>query len=949
MFSKAYYEEIRRCFEEQMALLEDRRIQLSEKEAQLPEEDRGLYCLSRKLLEQKIKEIRDTMQQCSQDQEEALCFLYSAMPLSDLLNYPASLYLAYAEHGVFLWKEGSFAGKVPEKIFANYVLHYRVHNEDITDTRRFFYDQLKDRTAGKGMYDAVLEANRWCAEKATYRSTYPRTQNPLTMYHTAAGRCGEEAPFAVTALRSLGIPARDTATPLWAHCDDNHAWVEAWCDGGWHYFGACEPEDRLDSGWFVTATSRAMLITSVWFGKDAPLEPVVEKPDMSSRLNHLALYAETSRLKVRVVDEEGIPVPGAKVEFDLLNYGKFSAIARLYTAGGEDMGGGIDAAGGENAGCGTVEIETGYGDLLVCASKGECYGEALASLTEGRECTVVIREKQPRLNQWREIDLHAPRPKVRDERKTDAQLAAKQAGLDAAARSRKQRVAAFYQEDASDRVLARFEGEEREELQDILRKARGNMGEIVRFLEWDFGSSAAKLQKRYGEEHWKLKALKTLKENDYWDISAEILAQCCACAAPYAEDYPEEIFFSCLLCPCVAFEKASGCREFLRQALGEEQAERIRKDPSQLLDLLDELLISLPKQEYAGLSESPVGCLTGGIGNEFSKKILCVNLYRALGIPARLRPFDRKAEYYKGDEFVPAEPGSKEVGSGSALAGAAGEAFEKSGSAKPENGFGKLILTLEEPLKLGDWMRYSLARFEAGHFTPLALRWLIPEKKQDDSEPENVIELSLERGIYRALTTNRLPNGNQYVRVCDFELQAGETKKLRLSVREISAEDMKERVSVKDFALYQVREEGKELSHGEGTASLEKRMLSDLSRGGRALLVWLELTREPTEHILNEMREKKEAFGNLEAMIYFVVREGGDYKKDPTLSQTLKALPKARLLTDSFEEEYEALSGSVRCNQGVLPFAVVLEDGAPVYADCGYNVGMADILLRILS
>lgn len=69
----------------------------------------------------------------------------------------------------------------------------------------------------------------------------------------------EESVFTVTALRSAGIPARQVYSPRWAHCDDNHAWVEVYVNGGWHFLGACEPEEVLDKGWFTNASSRAMI------------------------------------------------------------------------------------------------------------------------------------------------------------------------------------------------------------------------------------------------------------------------------------------------------------------------------------------------------------------------------------------------------------------------------------------------------------------------------------------------------------------------------------------------------------------------------------------------------------------------------------------------------------------------------------------------------------------
>lgn len=924
MFSEVYYGEIRQYFAGRMELLKNRAEELRQKEAGLPDADKELWRFSHGLLEQKIREIDEILAGCAKDEREALQFLYSAMPLSDLLNYPAEVYLAYARHGVFLWQEGPFAGKVPEKIFANYVLHHRVHNEDIADTRKFFYEKLKDRTAGKSMYDAAVETNFWCAQKATYQSTFSRTQNPLTMYGTAIGRCGEEAPFASTALRSIGIPAREVAAPWWAHCDDNHAWVEAWCDGKWHFLGGCEPEDQLDKGWFQGPAARAMIVDSTWFGKDKPLDPVSGRPDMTTAVNHMRLYADTLEIKVKVADEMGNPAPGARVDFMLLNYAKFNNVASLTTGSdpeGEDYG--------------AVRLDTGYGDLLVSAYSGGLYGEKhiclgemprkgtadiqSAGIANPRTFTVVIKNGMENLDQWREMDFHAPREIVADERKTEEQFAAEKAKLESAAASRQKRVADFYRTEAAERILAHYSGEDREALEEILHQARGNMGEIVRFLEWDFGRETAELERLYGKEGWKLEALKTLEENDYWDISAEILAECSRCAAPYASGFPREVFFRWLLCPVAMFEKATVCRELLLEALGEEQKEKIRQNPAYLPGVAERLVVSLPDQEYANLITSPAACLTGGIGSEMSRAVLCIQIYRALGIPARMKPVDRSIEYYSEGNFVSVVSGD-------------GESGGKEGT---------LILKSGDSLKLDDWKHYSLSRFEKGRFMPLFL-WHGKQKKSagasenPEKKEHEELELDLAEGIYRLVTTNRLPNGNQFVRIYDFRLEEGQKKQIEFSMRDIPVEAILDRRPVRDMALY--------TEEGEETA------LSVLGGKGRSLFLWLELAKEPTEHILNEMCEKQEAFGQLEASIYFVVRKGSDYQSDGTLKKAWEALPLAKVLQEDFGEAYGELSYQAGRNPGKLPLVMVMENGKEcVYSDAGYNVGMADPLLRILS
>ena len=97
----------------------------------------------------------------------------------------------------------------------------------------------------------------------------------------------------MNALRSVGVPARQVYAPKWSHCDDNHAWVEIWCDGEWYFLGACEPEEILNKGWFTNASSRAMMIHSRVFDTKIPNGEVIGKDGMVTMLNELKRYAVT--------------------------------------------------------------------------------------------------------------------------------------------------------------------------------------------------------------------------------------------------------------------------------------------------------------------------------------------------------------------------------------------------------------------------------------------------------------------------------------------------------------------------------------------------------------------------------------------------------------------------------------------------------------------------------
>ena len=157
------------------------------------------------------------------------------MALPDSLDYTRDFYVQNVDCTLRARGEMPWGISVPEREFRNFVLPIRVNNENLDSSRAVFYEELKDRVKGLSMHDAALEVNHWCHEKVTYRPSDARTSSPLASVKTSFGRCGEESTFAVAALRAVCIPARQVYTPRWAHTDDNHAWVEVWIDGKWHF------------------------------------------------------------------------------------------------------------------------------------------------------------------------------------------------------------------------------------------------------------------------------------------------------------------------------------------------------------------------------------------------------------------------------------------------------------------------------------------------------------------------------------------------------------------------------------------------------------------------------------------------------------------------------------------------------------------------------------------
>ena len=433
-------------------------------------------------------------------------FLRKRLPAADFADYPEALFAAFIDHALMLRESVPACAALDEELFCHYVLCPRVNDEDLSFHRRIFFDALWPRVEGLEGEEAVQEVNRWCHEEAGYQSQDDRTASPLTVWRNASGRCGEESAFLVSALRSVGIPARQVYASRWSHCDDNHAWAEALCGGTWRFLGACEPEPVLNRGWFNTAASRAVLIHSRTFGRAAsPLHGApIGETDGVVFYNQTARYASVKEVTLQIT-RNGTPAPHARITLHILNEAHFYPIAHL-TA---------DETG-------TACVSLGKGDVWVSAALDGLFREGLCPVTATAFALELTDAPSPA--GWTEFDFHAPEAAPAPTPLMDAQKAARKAVLERGAALRRAKTESWYQ------------GQD-----ELLKAARGNVGEIAAFLSKD----ADPLRRRLVE---------SLSPKDLRDVTAATLEQAFSIAAPYAGTCPDEIFDPYLLCPRVAFE-----------------------------------------------------------------------------------------------------------------------------------------------------------------------------------------------------------------------------------------------------------------------------------------------------------------------------------------------------------------------------------------------------------
>ncbi|MCI8950019.1 MAG: transglutaminase domain-containing protein [Lachnospiraceae bacterium] len=836
-------------------------------------------------LEAVREEILQGLKGCGEKEQVLMKFLYGTMPVRDAGEYPFSVFLSYVTHSLMVYQTMEWCRDLPEDLFLHYVLYYRVNTEAIEDCRRFFYDQLYGRIQGLSAREAVLEINYWAREIGTYETTDDRTMSPLTFYRCGKGRCGEESTFAVTAFRSVGIPARQVYVPWWAHCDDNHAWVEVYVNRNWYFLGACEPEEALNKGWFANAAARAVMVHSPRFSdypkKDG--EGFLKEEDMLVYDNRTSDYGETKEYEIQVVDENHLPIKQACLQIELLNMAEYNRIATVYS----------DQEG-------KAKVVLGLGDIRIQGKKDGCYGAAFGSV--GREDGVCLKlTKLPvwgALNRWIDVDFEAPADgPVNKAVLTKQQKEKNRLRLKACGRLNDKRIREYYKE-----AIARQYPDQEE----ILQKAAGNFHEIIKFLTKDENPDRKRL-------------LSCLADKDYKDVKAEVLEQHLAMSSPFRKQWESkgelERYVQDILNPRIYLEELQDYKTFIWNFFdfGREQGQRLKEiyceNPKAIWDHIKRRTQFDPKLDYQSVCSTPKCCLKMAWGSVLSQKILFVAVCRTLGIPARINPVNKEAEFYRKGSFHPVSQSEKELV-----------------KASQEMEFGQAVLLSEEGIRWNYYQTWTIGRLLGQEVETLNYSGI---KFQDGR-----LTLTLEPGYYRIITANRLPNGNQQASEYWFCLEKGQVKEIPMRLREGKPEDMLTANKLEDF----------EVIYGNRRVSA-----ASLTEGKPAVFAFLSEGQEPTEHVLNEILEQADAFRQIPARIFFVLQEP-EALENKTIRKVLRTISKIQVLYGKFDEIVETVARRMYVDPDRLPLLLLTNPGLNgIYGCSGYHVGSVGLMMKLLE
>jgi len=662
------------------------------------------------------------------EEEEALKFLYAYMPIADITDYTKAYHLNNVRTALRTRKEMPWGNKVPELLFRHFVLPMRVNNEPLDSSRTIFYRELKERVKGLSMKDAILEVNHWCHEKVTYEPSDSRTSSPLQSIRTGRGRCGEESTFTVSALRAIGIPARQVYTPRWAHTDDNHAWVEAWADGKWYFFGACEPEPVLNLGWFNAPASRAMLMHTRAFGDYQGPEEVMLRTNNFTEINLIDNYGSAARVDFKVIDMEGKPVDDAKVEFKIYNYAEFVTAVSKYT----------DRQG-------NTFLSAGKGDMIVWASKDGRFGYTKVSFGKDKNVTIQLAYDEKHTPKEQDLDIIPPAENAIIPTVTSAQKAENNKRLAQEDALRNAYIATFPTEESMKNY--RFPA-----AIPYIIKARGNWRTIQTFVE-----------KHEGNIDRALKLLSTLTDKDLRDMPMDILEDNMNATEDNMNATSNEVS------PRVEYEMILKPYKKFFAKVFRKDAQKFRNDPSLLVDWVKKNIKLNPDTRAMQIPQTPISVWESRITDDRGRDIFFVDVARSLGIEAQKDLVTWKLQYKKGKDWVDVD-------------------FDTSVQEAAKTG--KLILDYSPTEYLDDPKYYThftiskivygrtwIMNFEEGQLDMGGgATWANTFKKG----------ATLDEGTYLLVTGQRMADGSVMAHTQFFTIEPGKTTRQKLDVRQES-------------------------------------------------------------------------------------------------------------------------------------------------------------------
>ncbi|MHC4941565.1 MAG: transglutaminase-like domain-containing protein [Planctomycetota bacterium] len=748
------------------------------------------------------------------EKQRAAAFLAANMPVADLSSMNVkdlgeNLGFAFRARNELPWGK-----EPPMNIFLHYVLPHRVTQEAFLPWRPYLFDELKPFVMDlDSMADAAMAVNRWCDSRTRFVQTEFRDQSAVGTLRCGYGRCEELMCLTICALRSVGVPARPCSTPWWIVNDNNHAWVEVWADGRWHYLGGCEGTDALNRTWFRGSAKRAGMVVSTMYGTPDGFdtgEDVCRVLNKSAYINSTAVYSATCRLDLSVEGPDGAPLADCPVTVSVFNFG---GLRPLFTKRTDSEG--------------KASILVGMGDFFVTAGKDDARNYRIASTTPGGTLAIALlleKGKLPPEAFW----LRYPTPVEADRMASGLSKEVREVPVRVKPELPPREEADLYSRGKDPYLDRRIDAlADPEGFQEMLKDCGENWRALAAALKSVPGGLETDLQE----------FMKRTSHLDRIELTPYVILDHVENAAKHrSPGMDDSVYFDHVLNGRIYLEHLTAWRKFLaaRYAICSSYT---REETARLVNAKIALEIAPLEKERLAPMMNPAQATFAGRATGTEAAILAVAVLRSLGIAARKMPHSSKVAFLDGENWIPMDPLKPD-----AFGRSAEEDSEPAGDL--EEAQAAILLELiqgGEPKT--DFKGYSVARFENGGWIPLRN---VSSKYVDEK-----VHLEVPPGEYLITAGVRNANGDPWVQTRHVALGPGD------SVEKSFLLDLPEDAGLFKFPVVRKLETIPSLEMSDGLGA--RKPLDELVQEHPLLLLFYLNDHEPSARMLPKIADAHSA------------------------------------------------------------------------------------------
>ncbi|MDR0711993.1 MAG: transglutaminase-like domain-containing protein [Prevotellaceae bacterium] len=538
---------------------------------------------------------------------------------------------------------------------------------------------------------------------------------------------------------------------------------------------------------------------------------------------------------------------------------------------------------------GTAAIISGMGDLVIWASKGDRYGYTISSPDDEVVTVPLSRNAGEQYDET--YTLNVP-----PEQSVPA-LPQKKIAANALRLAHEDSIRSAYMSTFAPAATNRDRASGKYQEKSFLHKAQGNWREIADFMQTEATSP------------YYLKFLASLLEKDLRDTPADYLRDHIRNGVKADASIPENIYVSKVLSPRIALELIKPWRSFFRQPevakeiAGEQPAveniiEYVRKN----VELKDE-------ENYYNCRLTPRGVYELKMADRRSRDIFFVAACRSVGIPAQIEEATGKPQYYKSGQW-------KDV------------VFDRQDTTTRRSASLTLTNAASNIVKPGYYAHYTLAFFKNGDFQTL-------DFEDNPLVGKFPFTLTLDEGYYRLMTGSRANDGSVTVNTQYVELRSGQPVSLVVKMSEITG-----KLFVKGIV-----DMNTVVAMGDGS----KKSLKELSNGKGLMLCFVDVGKEPSKHILQDLPTQQKALEEWGGGIVLITPD--DKLSKAFSAATFKNLPEQTGWSiDANRSLLKAVADALQVDfRDEFPLAIYLSsNGGILYSSIGYRIGIGEDVIRCI-